>query len=335
MGDYKNGSDPTDSGTPQKSSRSVFPGERKLNKPPAFLFYVKDWLTSKAVIAMSPTQRGYYIQLLAHAWDSDRPGYLPNDPALLWKLAGARSRESFERESALVLAQFPKAGRGVRANTRLVNERRSQMARSERLSRSGSAGAAAKWGSPRGPITRPAAGKLQAEGTSGISNLDGDAIVSPMAKNGSSSSAAFASSSDDDLEREPISSSSSVGKSDDDDSALQLERKIEDHIDAARGVLLSKGFPAHVVDAGLQLIEERSDYSGTIPSSAEYFIAAFNRAMADARDKALINKRAKRRERIMPSLSEMRRQALELDRESRISGRPIKETIEIRARARG
>lgn len=166
-----------------------------MNKPPAFQFYVKEYLTSKAVISMTPAQRGYYMHLLCHAWDSDRPGYLPDDPALLWKLAGATSRESFERESALVLAEFPKAGRGVRANKRLVNERRSQIARSEQFSRSGSAGAAAKWGASRGTTTPSVAAKSQVGDSSEISNLHGDATVSPMAKNGFASASAFASAS--------------------------------------------------------------------------------------------------------------------------------------------
>ena len=136
---------------------------------------------------------------------------------------------------------------------------------------------------------------------------------------------------------ETISSSSS-DKPDDDDSALHpdwnsIERKTGEHIEAARSALVSKGFPAHVVDAGLQLIEERSDYSGTVPSSAEYFITAFNRAMANDRDKAQISKRAKRRERYNLSMPEIQRSAAELDRESQISGQPIKEIMEIRAKA--
>ena len=138
--------------------------------------------------------------------------------------------------------------------------------------------------------------------------------------------------------KKEIISSSSSDKPDDDDSALHpdwnsIERKTGEHIEAARSALVSKGFPAHVVDAGLQMIEERSDYSGSVPSSAEYFITAFNRAMADDRDKAQISKRAKRRERCNLSLPEIQRSAAELDRESQISGRPIKDIMEIRAKA--
>jgi hypothetical protein len=45
---------------------------------------------------MTPTQRSYYIQLLAEAWDSDRPGYLPAE-FLVWQLAGRALRKSLFR----------------------------------------------------------------------------------------------------------------------------------------------------------------------------------------------------------------------------------------------
>jgi uncharacterized protein YdaU (DUF1376 family) len=141
-------------------------------KPPAFQFYAKDWLTSKAVISMSAVQRGYYIHLLAHSWDSPRPGYLQDDPELLWKLAGAKSRKHWEKDAALVLAQFPKAGRGIRVNRRLAGERKAQVDRSSRYSSSGLAGAKARWDS----------------------KLHGNAIETPMAENGSSSSSSSSSS---------------------------------------------------------------------------------------------------------------------------------------------
>lgn len=88
-------------------------------KPPAFQFYAKDWLTSKAVIAMTPTQRGYYIMLLAHAWDSDNPGELENNPNLLWRLAGAGSKKEFDKVSPLVLAQFDVGVNGNLINSKL------------------------------------------------------------------------------------------------------------------------------------------------------------------------------------------------------------------------
>ena len=53
--------------------------------------------------------------------------------------------------------------------------------------------------------------------------------------------------------------------------------------------------------------------------------------MADPRDKAKILERAERRRRVMPSDSELLRNAKELARESETSGRPMKEILESRA----
>jgi len=63
------------------------------NKPPAFQFYVKDWLSSSTVRSMSLAARGAYIDLLAFAWQSQPFATLPNDPAQLRRLVGADSAE--------------------------------------------------------------------------------------------------------------------------------------------------------------------------------------------------------------------------------------------------
>ena len=63
------------------------------NKPPAFQFYVKDWLSSSTVHSMSLAARGAYIDLLAFAWQSQTFATLPNDPAQLRRLVGADSAE--------------------------------------------------------------------------------------------------------------------------------------------------------------------------------------------------------------------------------------------------
>lgn len=142
------------------------------NKPPAFQFYPKDWLTSKAVIAMTATQRGYYIQLLAYAWDSERPGTLPNDPGIIWRLAGAASRREFEAKGGPVLEQFPVIRGGKRReNARLCSEYRGQLKRKETRSDNGRAGASARW----------------------HSNLHSKAINLPMAKHSSASASSTAS----------------------------------------------------------------------------------------------------------------------------------------------
>lgn len=62
------------------------------NKPPAFLFYAKDWLTSETVLRMSEEDEGLYIRLLAHSWNSADPGTLPGTPELIGRLLGKNSR---------------------------------------------------------------------------------------------------------------------------------------------------------------------------------------------------------------------------------------------------
>jgi uncharacterized protein YdaU (DUF1376 family) len=53
-----------------------------MNKPPAFQFYVNDWLSSKTVALMTPAQEGAYIRLLAYAWSADDCGLNDDDQEL-------------------------------------------------------------------------------------------------------------------------------------------------------------------------------------------------------------------------------------------------------------
>lgn len=91
-------------------------------KPPYMPLYVDDILGSFLFQAMTAEQKGWYLMLLMQCWHSDRGGYLPKDPQLLWKLAGARSRRYFERHSAPVLAKFKDSGDGWLYNERCLQE---------------------------------------------------------------------------------------------------------------------------------------------------------------------------------------------------------------------
>jgi uncharacterized protein YdaU (DUF1376 family) len=71
-------------------------------KPPAFQFYVKDWLTSPTVCRMTRGQRGDYICLLAAAWNSDEPGTLPLETHIISKMSGV-SRSNVVR----FMTRFP------------------------------------------------------------------------------------------------------------------------------------------------------------------------------------------------------------------------------------
>jgi len=131
-------------------------------------------------------------------------------------------------------------------------------------------------------------------------------------------------------------SSSSLEKPDD-DSALQsdcesIQSKIERRMQEAKANLLRKGYSADLADAAVEFIEERSDHSGSIPSSANYFVVAVDAAMANPRDRAEIIKRAERRARVMPSESELKRRAADLERDPETSRR-LKEILETIPRA--
>jgi hypothetical protein len=133
------------------------------------------------------------------------------------------------------------------------------------------------------------------------------------------------------------SSSALPDRKADDDSARQpdwesIESKIETNMQSAKNVLLRRGHEPHFVDAALQSIKERSDHSGSIPSSTKYFLDSFDRVLADPRDKATITNRAEQRARIMPTAPELLASAEELERESKAIGQPIKVVLENRLR---
>jgi uncharacterized protein YdaU (DUF1376 family) len=53
---------------------------------------------------MKDFQRGWYISLLVECWRTQ--GTVPNDPRILWILAGAESAEVFDTHKELVLSEF-------------------------------------------------------------------------------------------------------------------------------------------------------------------------------------------------------------------------------------
>jgi uncharacterized protein YdaU (DUF1376 family) len=105
-------------------------------KSPAFQFYPKDWLASRSVRLMTDQQRGWYIQLLCEAWESEVQGTLPNDPKILWKLAGAASEQVFNACSTPVLQMFRISGDQL-IHDRLVREIVKQKVWSEHCSNAG------------------------------------------------------------------------------------------------------------------------------------------------------------------------------------------------------
>jgi uncharacterized protein YdaU (DUF1376 family) len=111
---------------------------------PWFKFYAARWLGDRNIRYMTPEQRGYTIQLWCEAWESDPAGTLPEDPAILWRLAGAPSRKRFEKVSAPMLAQFElRDGRYFQAE--LIEQHEGLAAIHESRTRAALKGAQARW----------------------------------------------------------------------------------------------------------------------------------------------------------------------------------------------
>lgn len=105
-------------------------------KSPAFQFYPKDWLSSRRVRMMTDQQRGWYIQLLCEAWESEIQATLPDDPKQLWILAGASDEQVFNTCSSPVLNMFERRD-GMLINHRLAEEVAKQQHMSELRSKAG------------------------------------------------------------------------------------------------------------------------------------------------------------------------------------------------------
>lgn len=85
-----------------------------MNASPAFQFYAGDWIKSRSVRLMDAEQRGWYIQLLAEAWDGNPQCMLPKDDATLQILAGvsaeSQSQQTFNARWATVKGMFSDRG---------------------------------------------------------------------------------------------------------------------------------------------------------------------------------------------------------------------------------
>lgn len=117
-------------------------------KSPAFQFYPSDWLSSRAVRLMDAEQRGWYIQLLAEAWESSPQATLPNDPPLLIRLADARTDSvDFQTRWDFVISQF-KTKNSMLINARLAHEKKKQTSYHEQRKQAGAKGAKNRWSKP-------------------------------------------------------------------------------------------------------------------------------------------------------------------------------------------
>lgn len=99
-----------------------------MNRPPAFQFYAKDWLSSKKIVTMTLEEEGAYIHLLAHCWDSP-DCTLPDDDSELAHLSRMGERwfnGGSVKLRACFIAHPKKPGRLF--NARLLEEQKKQVA---------------------------------------------------------------------------------------------------------------------------------------------------------------------------------------------------------------
>jgi uncharacterized protein YdaU (DUF1376 family) len=115
------------------------PINKRPSKPPAFQFYVKDWLSSPNVRAMTYAQRGLYIELLAYTWPAGVPAAIVGH-----KLAGMTEAE-WNEISPLVLAQFEQTRDGRLVNPKLDEQFKELDSFYKMQSDKGKRGADARW----------------------------------------------------------------------------------------------------------------------------------------------------------------------------------------------
>jgi hypothetical protein len=74
-----------------------------------FPFYIHRLVGDLRYRDLKDFQQAWYLNLLFESWISTRPGYLP-DNGQLWRLANARTRQYFEKESAPLMCMFEREG---------------------------------------------------------------------------------------------------------------------------------------------------------------------------------------------------------------------------------
>jgi uncharacterized protein YdaU (DUF1376 family) len=116
------------------------------NKPPAFQFYAKDFLSSPSIRTMSLPGVGAYTMLLASAWDSDPIATLPDNDDKLRRLAGASAQEWTDIRGEVMSNFEPFSEAGLLVNARLRQQYEELVSYSKTTSSRGKAGAKARWG---------------------------------------------------------------------------------------------------------------------------------------------------------------------------------------------
>jgi uncharacterized protein YdaU (DUF1376 family) len=113
-------------------------------RPPFFAFYPADFAGDINVEAMTTLQVGAYILLLCKAWQADPPASLPNDDAVLARLARLTPAEWSEAKAG-VLSPFVLGADNRWHQKRLRKEFETAKAKSKKRAAAGAAGANARW----------------------------------------------------------------------------------------------------------------------------------------------------------------------------------------------
>jgi uncharacterized protein YdaU (DUF1376 family) len=161
--------------------------EENKNKPPAFQFYVKDWLSDMNVRLMPLEVKGAYIELLSVCWNE---GYLPKNDKKIAKILQI-SEKKYQKKFKIFLEKHffeDEKNSEFLINKRLKSERDKQIKNSMKRSEAGKIGASKKWSKDRKEER-----KKENSNNKNMANAINENMANAMAKNSSSSS--FASSS--------------------------------------------------------------------------------------------------------------------------------------------
>jgi hypothetical protein len=109
---------------------------------PWFKCWPLGWL--RACRFFTPEQTGYFFRLHMESWDQDPPCSLPDDPDVLWRLAGAHSRKRFEATAGIVIEAFERRDGRLWSPTLLALDHERQAIAAERQV-AGKRGAASRW----------------------------------------------------------------------------------------------------------------------------------------------------------------------------------------------
>ncbi len=148
----------------------------KHKHPPAFQFYVDDFISDSAVDAMTNEELGIYIRFLCKAWKETPAGTIPDDDSVLMNWAKA-TPSVWQRSRAGVLRAFLlKDGRFHQKRMKL--EWKNQKARAQERKESGLKGAEARWHSHSVANGKPIANTMAKNGPSSSTSSSSEALKS-------------------------------------------------------------------------------------------------------------------------------------------------------------